>query len=98
MLKVYGSNDATTATNGTWVHLNSTAQTVWLHEAIACKSYIWTQYSQMYPQGWTFRLTTNMNNYKCYRVQCVGGPGFSSSYGLYDFTMDYKKIHEVDYT
>ena len=98
VLKVYGSNDATTATNGTWVHLNSTAQTVWLHEAIACKSYIWTQYSQMYPQGWTFRLTTNMNNYKCYRVQCVGGSGFSTSYGLYDFTMDYKKIHEVDYT
>lgn len=100
VLKVYGSNDATTATNGTWVHLNSTAQTVWLAEAIASKPFIWWYGSgaQNYPQGWTFRLTTNMNNYKCYRVQCVGGSGFSTSYGLYDFTMDYKKIHEVDYS
>ena len=99
-LKIYGSNNAINSSNGTCVDLNNhtTSGSVWLVEAIACKSYICSQYSQMYPQGWTFRATSNMNNYKCHKLKCTGGSGFNTSYGLYDVTFDYKKIHEVDYT
>jgi hypothetical protein len=40
--------------------------TVWVAEAIATPSLIWEQYSQLYPQGFRFKCTTNMNNYNRY--------------------------------
>ena len=71
---------------------------VWIVEAIACKSYLHGTSdgaAREWTQGWTFRATTNMNNYKCYKLHYVGD--WHSEYRVFDFTFDYKRIHELDY-
>ena len=81
VLKIYGSNDATTSSNGIWYNLNTTATgSCWLDEAIARKSYIWSQYAQMYPQGWTFRATSNTGRIGS-RQQLAGGVSWGCSGG-----------------
>jgi len=92
--KIYGSNDstATDISTGTWYRLNENS-TVFLIEAITDKSLTWSENSQLYPHGFTFRCTTNINNYNKY---CIDW-GWSVP-NIKAITFDYKKIHERDYT
>ena len=109
VLKIYGSNDATIATDGTWHDLNQhvniggiagaspdTNKSPWIVDAEACKSYTETG-GQPAVQGWVFRTSSNMANYACYKLQCVGGTGFDVNYELGGITLDYKKRYELDY-
>ena len=108
VLKIYGSNDATIATDGTWHDLNQhvniggiagaspdTNMSPWVVDAEACKSYTETSGAQL--QGWVFRASSNIANYGKYKLQCVGGNGFDPNYELGGITLDYKKRYELDY-
>ena len=93
--QVWGSNDATTATNGTWVRLNEDNK--WMDEAIANKQFYWPYNpGEMYPDAWTFKLHKNMNNFKCYRIRS-GNVSFPQC-SIYDLTFKYNKSHEADYS
>ena len=107
-LKIYGSNNMTTAMNGTWYNLNTHVNTVgsaggspdnigwcWVVAADACKTY--SESSGVGVQGWVFRASSNVANYKYYKLQCVGGTGWDSNYELGGVTLDYKKYYELDY-
>ena len=48
-------------------------------------------------QGWTFRATSNIDNYMCFKLQPIGGFGLVSK-EVFDITLDYKKMYELDYT
>jgi len=94
VLKIYGSNDATASDTGTWFDLNShtNSGSNWLQEAISTKTLIGPV--GLSPQAWVFRLSSNINNYKYYKlintvVSFLGE--------VFDVTFDYKKIYEIDY-
>ena len=92
--EIYGSNGTDTAAppSGGWVRLNPDA-TVWLAEAIACPSLIWGQYSQLYPQGFRFKCTSNINNYNRYWLK------FNFTLNpCYEVHWNYNKSHEADYS
>lgn len=92
--EIYGSNGTDTAAppSGGWVRLNPDA-TVWLAESIACPSLIWGQYSQLYPQGFRFKCTSNINNYNRYWLK------FNLTLNpCYEVHWNYNKSHEADYS
>ena len=94
VLKIYGSNNATRSDNGTWFDLNShtNSGSNWLQEAISTKTLIRPPY--LYPQAWVFRLSSNINNYKYYKLINTGGSELGE---VFDITFDYKKVYEIDY-
>ena len=92
--EIYGSKGSDTAAppSGNWVRLNENA-TVWVAEAIACPALMWEQYGQLYPQGFRFKCTTNMNNFNRYwlKFNFLVNP-------VYDVHWNYNKSHEADYS
>jgi hypothetical protein len=92
--EIYGSTgtDTSAPPSGNWQRLNDGA-TVWVAEAIATPSLIWEQYSQLYPQGFRFKCTTNINNYNRYWLK------FNFTLNpVYDVHWNYNKSHEAEYT
>ncbi len=86
--EIYGSNstsDTSAPPSGNWVRLNPDA-TVWLAEATSTPSLMWTQYSQLYPQGFRFKCNSNVANYNRYWIK----PNFAIN-PMYDITWNYAK-------
>ena len=96
-----------TETNANWIDLNSDYSTndssFWLSQGINCNSY----YSKAYnddakvmisdmTQGWTFPATSNIDNYKAYKIKIEGGNGLKCAQ-IYQITLDYKMQYELDY-
>ena len=111
VLKIYGNThpNASVSEEG-WKDLNSdcsvTNRTFWMSQAVACKSYYrkaWDATNSVMAtdlvQGWVFRAVSNMDNYASYRLEVQGIQG---SVGLkckqiYQITLDYKNMYELDY-
>ena len=107
VLKIYGHKDFNPLIDHiAWKDLNLHSSlencTYWMEDAISCKSYYRKVSSNNniisdIIQGWTFRATSNIDNYICYKLQPVGGQGLVSK-EVFDITLDYKKMYELDYT
>jgi len=107
VLKIYGHKDFNPEIDHVgWKDLNLHSSlencTYWMEDAISCKSY----YRKIFNnnnlrsdviQGWTFRATSNIDNYMCFKLQPIGGFGLVSK-EVFDITLDYKKMYELDYT
>ena len=94
-------------TDSNWVDLNPNYSvndsTFWLTQGVNCNSYYRKAYNEEgqvmvtdMTQGWTFAATSNVDNYKAYKIKIEGGNGLKCSQ-IYQITLDYKMQYELDY-
>ena len=89
-LKIYGSNNASSITNGEWYDLNINSK-AWLYEALSYKKIL---KNNKYIQGWVFKTNSSIENYRMYKLQCIGSGVLNP---MYCITFDYKSMYESDY-